>query len=315
MVETVEKGTHLLPEAKKLLELSFVDRLNSLENDVWIGYPAANRILDRIWELFSHAKRLRMPNALIISPSNNGKTMLKEKFRKLHGSELEKFEKCKDPEGTPLFNMTKKPIISIQMPTSPDLKIFLTTAAEAIDKGRYYSHSGRPFIELELLHIFKGLEVKMIIIDELHNALNGSIRQQLEFLSFLRYMGNELQIPLVCFGTGDAYLAVKRDRQLENRFEPLILPIWKEGKDFNSLLESFVRLLPLEKYSELVEPKIVKFLLRKSEGVIGEIANILRVAARKAIISGKEMIDLELLEKIDYQSATERSKLFEREVI
>ena len=55
-----------------------------------------------------------------------------------------------------------------------------------------------------------------------------------------------------------------------------------------------MRLIPLENYSELVEPKIVKFLLRKSEGVIGEIANILRVAARKAIISGKEMIDLEL---------------------
>jgi len=44
----------------------------------------------------------------------------------------------------------------------------------------------------------------------------------------------------------------------------------------------------------------------------GEIANIPRVAASKAIISGKEMIDLELLEKIDYKSATERSKLFER---
>ncbi len=311
----VEKGAHLLLEARKLLELSTLDRLRSLQNDLWIGYPAANKILDRIWELFEHPKRFRMPNALIISPTNNGKTMLKEKFRKLHGSDLERFEKCKDPEGTPLFNMTKKPIISIQMPTSPDLKIFLSTAAEAIDKGRYYAHSTRPFLELELLHIFKGLDVKMIIIDELHNALNGSIRQQLEFLSFLRYMGNELQVPLVCFGTGDAYLAVKRDRQLENRFEPLILPLWKAGQDFNSLLESFVRLIPLEKYSELAEPKIVRFLLRKSEGVIGEVANILRVAAWQAIAIGKEIIDLELLEKINYQSATERSKLFEREVI
>lgn len=308
----VEKGEHLLPEAKRLLGLSLLDRINSLQKDIWIGYPAARKILDRLWELIDHPKRYRMPNALVISPTNNGKTMIKEKFCKLQGSE---FELCKDPEGSPLYKLRKQPVISIQMPTSPELKIFLLAAAQAIGKGRFYSNCNVPYLEFELLHIFKGLEVKMIIIDELHNALNGSMRQQLEFLSFLRYMGNELQVPLVCFGTGDAYLAVKRDRQLENRFDPLILPVWQEGKELNSLLESFVKLLPLEKYSALIEPKIVKLLLRKSEGVIGEIANMLKRAAKEAIVLGREEINLELLEGINYQSATERSKLFEREVI
>ena len=56
-------------------------------------------------------------------------------------------------------------------------------------------------------------------------------------------------------------------------------------------------------------------MLRKSEGVIGEMANMLKRAAKEAIVLGREEINLELLEGINYQSATERSKLFEREVI
>ena len=65
----------------------------------------------------------------------------------------------------------------------------------------------------------------MIMIDELHNILAGANKQQLELLNMLRYLGNELKVPLVCFGTKDAYLAIQRDPQLENRFEPIVLEL------------------------------------------------------------------------------------------
>ena len=67
----------------------------------------------------------------------------------------------------------------------------------------------------------------MIVIDEIHNILAGPKKMQLEFLNVLRFLGNSLQIPLVCVGTKDAYLAIRNDAQLENRFEPFILPVWK----------------------------------------------------------------------------------------
>ena len=64
--------------------------------------------------------------------------------------------------------------------------------------------------------------VRMIVIDELHNMLSAHGRQQHQLLNLLRWLGNELQIPLVCIGTREAYLALRTDDQLENRFEPFV---------------------------------------------------------------------------------------------
>ena len=38
--------------------------------------------IDRRHELFEYPKRLRMPNLLIVGPTNNGKPMIAEKFRR-----------------------------------------------------------------------------------------------------------------------------------------------------------------------------------------------------------------------------------------
>lgn len=59
-----------------------------------------------------------------------------------------------------------------------------------------------------------------------------------EFLNLLRFLGNELQIPIVALGTKDAYLAIRSDDQLENRFEPFILPRWEYNEEYLSLLSS-----------------------------------------------------------------------------
>jgi hypothetical protein len=47
----------------------------------------------------------------------------------------------------------------------------------------------------------------------------------------LRFLGNELRIPLVGAGTREAYLAIRADDQLENRFAPFILPRWEAGAE------------------------------------------------------------------------------------
>jgi Bacterial TniB protein len=79
----------------------------------------------------------------------------------------------------------------------------------------------------------------MLVIDELHNVLGGRGDTRREFLNLLRFLGNELRIPLTGVGTRDAYLAIRSDDQLENRFAPLTLPRWEAGTDACSLLASF----------------------------------------------------------------------------
>ena len=86
------------------------------------------------------------------------------------------------------------------------------------------------------LNLLRRVECRMLVIDELHNLLAASIPRQHELLNFLRYLGNELRIPLACLGTREAYLAIRTDDQLENRFEPFLLPSWEDGAEFGRLL-------------------------------------------------------------------------------
>ena len=51
-----------------------------LEEDRWIGYPAANDLLDQLKGMLALPKRSRMPNLLVLSKPNNGKTSIINQF-------------------------------------------------------------------------------------------------------------------------------------------------------------------------------------------------------------------------------------------
>jgi hypothetical protein len=116
-------------------------------------------------------------------------------------------------------------------------------------------------------------------------------------------------------GTKDAYLAIRSDDQLENRFEPMLLPVWEEGDDFLSLLASFAAVLPLRRPSVIATEETARYILSRTEGTIGEIAKLLSAAAVAAINSGEESINQKTLGLAAYQSPTERRRAFERMLV
>jgi hypothetical protein len=64
----------------------------------------------------------------------------------------------------------------------------------------------------------------MLIVDEVHSILAGTFREQRIFLNAIRFLANELRIPLVCAGTHEAKQALMTDQQLADRFEAFELP-------------------------------------------------------------------------------------------
>ena len=154
----------------------------------------------------------------------------------------------------------------------------------------------------------------MLVIDELHNLLAAPNPRQRELLNLLRYLGNELRIPLACLGTREAYLAIRTDDQLENRFEPFLLPIWEDGPEFGRLLASFETVLPLREPSGLGLPAMRAMILQRSEGTIGEVAALLAAATETALASGLEQIDANSIGTASYQPPTVRRRTFEREL-
>jgi len=298
---TVPDLSHLTPVVRPVAMLPNEERIQLVRADRWIGYTRARTMLQRLEELFAWPSKQRMPNLLIIGPTNNGKSMIIEKFRRDHL--LAAVHEHADHELIP--------IVVVQTPSEPSV-------------GRFYARLlasiGAPLrpratvAELEhvTLKVLRSVQAKIIVIDELHNVLAGAIDVRREFLNLLRFLGNELRIPIVGVGTRDAYLAIRSDDQLENRFEPLPLPVWEEGNELLSLLASFGAILPLKRPSIIATEETARYILSRTEGTIGEMAQLLTAAAVVAISSGEESINQRTLGLAAYLSPTERRRTFER---
>lgn len=242
--------------------------------------------------------------------------MIVEKFCRDYSPIIEKYKPKFHYRTEEVDILVEIPILSIQMLPAPDIRRFyriMFDKIRALGGNDRILHNPTP-LEDSVIKALTHYKVKMLIIDEIHNVLAGRNDKQHEFLNALRYLGNDLKIPIVCVGTKDAYLAIRSDAQLENRFEPFLISAWKTGQEYDSLLASIASVLPLKQRSNLNLPLISDYILEKSDGILGEIFTLIRRAAVMAIHSGHEIIDGSLLKEVDYRSPTERIRLFERHI-
>ena len=79
-----EPYPHLHASARLLAEEAGESRIRRIRTDRWIAYAQAETVLSAIEDLLSFPKRTRMPNLLLVGRSNNGKTMIVDKFRRGH---------------------------------------------------------------------------------------------------------------------------------------------------------------------------------------------------------------------------------------
>lgn len=294
---------HLAAEAQALAILPGVERLARLSVERWIGYTRAHQVLAQLGVLLAEEPgKVRPQNLLIVGPSNNGKTMIAEKFRRAHpqrNSDDGKHEVI--------------PVLMVQMPAeASNHRLYTALLATLGTPVGYYGR--RDIRETMALSMMRTVGVRMLILDEVHNLLGATPRRQRELLNLLRFLGNELRIPIVCLGIRDAYLAIRSDDQLENRFHPLLLPLWEPDEEFARLLASFETVLPLREPSHLSAAPLNELILRRSEGTIGEIATLLARATAAALLQGDERIDCAVIERADYQPPSVRRRLIERDL-
>lgn len=60
----------------------------------------------------------------------------------------------------------------------------------------------------------------------------------------IKYLGNELEVPIVGVRTRDAFRAIQTDPQLSNRFDHALLPRWANDDDFRRLLATYEQVPP-----------------------------------------------------------------------
>src|SRR5579859_375667 len=274
---SLEHG-HLVPSAINLLNRIDSDRVMAIREERWITYPRAARILEVLDELLERPRTTRMPSMAIYADSGMGKTMLMERFRRAHPATYNREER-----------RLISPVLALQM------------ASHATER-RFYGHMlqaiGVPFVpratvlelEVQTLRNLKRLEVKLLMLDEVHNLLAGSAKEQRVLLNMLRFISNELKISLVCLGIADAREAISGDVQLSRRFEELTLPRWQGDEEFEQLVVTILRHLPLKLASQ-ISARALGQVLQATDGVTARIFAMFNDLAVSAIRAGTECID------------------------
>jgi len=288
---------HLREDASAALELPDDERILRMLRNRWIGYSRAQQIMKKIEMLFNYPQTHRMPNLLIVGDTNNGKTMIVEQFAKRHPAH-------DNPDGESI----SVPVLMVQAPNVPDEDRFYMNILDKIF-APYKPNSKPAAKQAEAIRSLIRVGLRMLIVDDLHNILAGPTEKTRQFLGVIRFLGNELRVPIVGTGTKDALRAVRNDKQLDNRFEPAPLPKWKLDTDFFRLLASFEKMLPLKRPSNLIELTMAARLHGACEGNLGELASVLRMAAVEAVESGIERIDDDVLDAIDFKGPSGRAEI------
>lgn len=267
--------THALEPENARLARAHVER--------WIHYRLAGLALDWLQWLLDYPECARMPCLLLYGDSGMGKTKIIEKFLRDH---------------QPVFDFKEgvehRPVVSMQMPPTPDPRFFYAQLLKAIHApfSNSDTHTGLATLSVRLL---THLRPRLLIVDEIHHLLAGTPRQQRHALNTLKFLANELRVAVVAVGTHDALHAMQSDAQIASRFKPFELPRWTETEEFRALLGAFEQLLPLQKPSGLTDQQMVRRILKQSDGITGRVVSLLCTATEHAILDGSERIDTEKL--------------------
>ena len=151
-----------------------------------------------------------------------GKTRIIEKFLRDNRSHFDK-----------KLGKTRVPVVSIQMPPAPCERDLYEEILGGMS-GVFAQATGVTTLRHRIRSLARQLEVKMLVIDEIHSLLAGTFREQRYILNAIRFLANDLRIPLVCLGTHDAKQALMTDQQLADRFEAAELPAWRTMRPFSS---------------------------------------------------------------------------------
>lgn len=260
-------------------------RILALTKPLWIGYPKALQIREQMLQLLNTPKMHRMPNIALIGRSNNGKTML-----------LENFLRRNSPQLSPDYDINlppTRPVFLVQAPPVPDEGRMLQQMLATLFPGAAGSEREPAESKMRRLNvILTNLQTKIILIDEFGFFLAGTPVKQRSILNSLKFIGNELRIPMVIAAVPEALNLLQSDEQVANRFEPVFLPRWRIGDEFSRLLQSIENELGLKNKSDLANDDIALRILDESDGIIGNMTTLLQKVAAQAIRNGTERIAL-----------------------
>ena len=296
MMDKTAAYPHLNDAAKELVNAPDVARIHAIRAGTWLGYPRAKEILTRMEDLLEYPRITRMPNMLLVAQSFNGKTSILERFMAQHPPDLD-----------PLGETTICPVVMVESPPTPDVSAFYSRILDAL-MARYKPAAAVQDKNSQIKVLFRQMGVKMLIVDEIHHLIAGSLNRQKDFRNALKSLGNETKVVIVAAGIEDAFNAFNTDPQMSSRFSPEELPLWRADNQFGSLLATLELRSPLKMPSKLKEPAMMLEMHTRCEGTLGDLCDLFKELAVDAIRRKEEQITLEQIRSLRWVPPSKRKQ-------
>ena len=281
----MDSHDYLVPEARALLDSSPAYRANRMLAERFIKHERINPILDHIRFLRFRPQQSRASGLVVTGKPGSGKTMLAK-------SVLREFP----ASPATATDAASRPVIMISMTGAREAKILynrLLTELGCPNESNYIG-SDRERMALKLC---RAARVCLLIVDEIQDILTSTPRQQRIALDTIKFLMNELSLPILVLGTPQAKIAMELDEHLNARFEYRDLPVWDRDDYLVTFLDTLESRLPLKKRSHLSSMPIMTALVKLSGGILDPIVKMVCYAAAHAVEAGSEQITLELIER------------------
>lgn len=283
-----ERYPHLAPAAAAMADYDDETRIAYVKRDRFVPHTQAEEILDELESLYRMEDAVRPQGRLLVGRSLMGKSTILEEFMLNHRA-------SDNPDG----DAAVVPVVRVQYPDQAREGIY----PEILTKLNAHlpANSKSQDVRGCAVALLKRVGMRLLLIDEFHNVLEGSATAQRKALNSIKYLMNELRRPVVVAGTVEVLNAASSDEQIKSRLKPLPLARFKDDERFQELLAGFEMLIPLRKPSGLADPLLSSRIYEHTLGIVGQVSDLLNKTVELAIKEGVELITPELIEATKWE--------------
>jgi hypothetical protein len=284
-----EKYPHLSAEVALVADQSDKLRIAYLHQDRFVPHPQAEALLSELEMLMNLPDAVRPQGRLIVGQSLMGKSTVLDEFARRHPAD-------DNPNG----NAAIVPVISVQYPETADEGIYPEILARL--NAHMPTNSKPRDMRKQTVALLRQVGMRIILVDEVHNLLQGNSNAQRKGLNSIKYLANELRRPIVAAGTAEALNAINTDPQISSRLRPMILKRFTDDEEFALLLAGFELMLPLRLPSDLAfgDGELSSLIYSLTYGVVGHVSDLLNRASVFAIENGIDRITAEVLHEVEW---------------
>ncbi|WP_325437446.1 TniB family NTP-binding protein [Pseudomonas nitroreducens] len=271
--------SHLDVRGRLHASKSSSERIKIISKDVWFECSQGAAIINLAKRYSSLSDVSPAPCNVIVGEGGYGKTSIIRQIEK----------RSKDWPGSVRF---------LSMSNNPGNLRFneLLLVALGLPRQAGSSRHKKELFPSELAKFIEHSGIKVLVIDEIHDAIGRNKTEQHHSLALLKALSEfPYCLSVIAFGTRLAGNALSLDEQLYRRYDPIVLRRWERGAEFTDFLHSWAVNLPLRNTTDVKDKALIKYILDQTNGEMDRVVKLIKWGAIQAVVGGEERLTKEVM--------------------